>query len=55
MEIKMEIKKPKFEKCVNCGAETPYLENLPIDLREHYVEGAGQLCKKCFEEIYDKK
>lgn len=35
------------EKCVFCGAETPYLLSTPIALREHYVEGAGQLCKKC--------
>lgn len=51
----MEIKKPKFEKCVSCGKETTYLMNLPIKLREYYVEGAGQLCKECFEKTYNKK
>ena len=35
------------EKCVFCGANTPYLLSTPIVLREHYVEGAGQLCEKC--------
>lgn len=51
----MKIIKPEKEKCVTCGAETPYLKNLPIDLRENYVEGAGQLCKTCADKIYDKK
>jgi hypothetical protein len=51
----MKIIKPEKEKCINCGAETPYLKNLPIDLRENYIEGAGQLCKTCFDKLYDKK
>jgi hypothetical protein len=51
----MKIIKPEKEKCINCGAETPYLKNIPIDFRENYVEGAGQLCKTCFDNIYDKK
>lgn len=40
------------EKCVSCGAETPYTINTHIDHRSHYVEGAGQLCEKCYNEIY---
>ncbi len=48
-------RKPEIEKCVNCGAETPYFINTLVDLRDYYVDGAGQLCKKCFEKIYNKK
>jgi hypothetical protein len=42
------------EKCVMCGRETPYTKNTHIDLREYYIEGAGQLCEKCYKEIYLK-
>ena len=40
--------------CVTCNAETPHKRGDHIDTRPHYVEGAGQLCKKCWEEIYEK-
>lgn len=36
------------EKCVICGVETPYDFETHIDLREFYIEGAGQLCRKCY-------
>lgn len=42
------------ENCVLCGVETPYLKKDEINSRKHYVEGAGQLCKKCHSEIYVK-
>lgn len=29
--------------------ETPYAKDLEISLRDFYVEGAGQLCRKCHE------
>ena len=34
----------KREKCVICGALTPYFKDTPIDLRDGYVEGGGQTC-----------
>lgn len=45
-------KKSMVELCVFCGCETPYSINAPVYLRENYVEGAGQLCKKCFDNVY---
>lgn len=42
--------KPEVEKCVLCGAETPYVKETPIELRFHYIEGAGQLCKNCYNK-----
>lgn len=42
------------DKCIRCGHETPYKKSTHIDFRDHYVEGAGQLCVKCFNEIYKK-
>ena len=36
------------EKCVVCGAETPYDFETHIDFRTGYIEGVGQHCIKCF-------
>ena len=40
------------ELCIRCGKPTPYHPNTPITLRRYYVEGSGQLCEKCFYELY---
>ena len=40
------------EHCVNCGDETPYNWFTDINERAWYVEGSGQLCGKCWNEIY---
>jgi len=42
------------ELCVICGKETPYVRSTPIDMRYGYVEGAGQCCRECYDEIYKK-
>jgi hypothetical protein len=34
----------ELDKCVICGKESPYTKSTHIDLREGYVEGAGQGC-----------
>lgn len=39
------------EFCVICGCKTDVYVNTPIDLRETYIDGAGQLCEKCFQEM----
>lgn len=44
-----------FEKCVVCNTETDVPINQHIDLRYYYVEGAGQLCKDCFNRMDNKK
>jgi len=43
------------DKCVSCGAVTIYNKSDHIDIRMDYVEGAGQLCRKCFIRIYGNK
>jgi len=35
-----------------CGRKTGVLKKTPIDERECYVEGCGQLCQACWEDIY---
>jgi hypothetical protein len=38
------------EKCVVCGAETPYEFETHIDFRTGYVEGVGQHCIRCYNK-----
>lgn len=40
------------EKCIRCGKETPYDINTPITVRRYYIEGSGQLCPLCYQELY---
>ena len=51
----MEKPKNKKDKCVSCDTETQYDEFDHIDSRYFYIEGCGQLCYDCFNEIYLKK
>ena len=44
----------KKESCVLCDEETPYTRTTSIELRVGYIEGAGQLCMKCYENLYQK-
>lgn len=39
------------DRCVICYAETPYTKDTPIEEREFYIEGCGQLCENCYQEI----
>lgn len=36
------------DHCIICGVETAYDFETHIDLRIGYIEGAGQLCSKCY-------
>ena len=41
------------EKCILCRKETEYVFGIPIQERNFYVHGCGQLCKQCYLEIKD--
>ena len=41
-----------IDLCVLCGVETEYKKDTPVEKRYGYIKGAGQLCRKCFHEIY---
>lgn len=43
------------EKCVLCDKETEYTKDIHIDYRLHYIEGVGQLCSECYDDIYKEK
>ena len=51
--IRETIEMQEKDKCVGCGCETEYDVNEHIDNRMFYVEGAGQLCKKCWDKVYN--
>jgi hypothetical protein len=41
------------DHCILCGVETPYDIEVHVDLRIGYIEGAGQLCSKCYDRGTD--
>lgn len=45
------ISKNGKDLCLSCKAETEYSHDTSIEYREYYVEGAGQLCKNCYDTI----
>lgn len=45
----------QFEHCVLCGKQTYVRKCLPIEYRDGYIEAVGQLCRKCYSEVYGKK
>ena len=51
---KCKISVSDIDLCAYCGAETEYKKDTPIEKRYGYIKGAGQLCCKCFNELYDK-
>lgn len=51
---KIEDSPTQVENCDICGVPTEYKRFVPIDFRNYYVEGAGQLCKGCYEDTYGK-
>jgi len=42
------------DKCVTCNKESVYDKEEHIDFRIGYIEGAGQLCLECYNELYKK-
>lgn len=40
------------ERSIRCGRETEYEVSIPVTVREYYIKGSGQLCPRCFQELY---
>lgn len=40
------------ERCVLCWELTDVPTDMPIDQRQYYLEGQGQLCARCYYELY---
>lgn len=47
------IQKPAAkEYCILCGKLTDTEKRQPLTQRNYYIEGAGQLCRECYRELY---
>lgn len=42
-----------LDKCVICHNSTPYSRNLDVSKRSYYIKGVGQLCEKCYHNLYN--
>jgi hypothetical protein len=40
------------EHCILCGCLTDVLICQDVHSRKFYIEGAGQLCRDCYEDLY---
>lgn len=40
-----------FERCVLCGELTPVPVTMPVEFRENYELGCGQLCILCRQKM----
>lgn len=52
--MKTERNKSDYERCCVCHKIVNIPKQTPVWERTAYVEGAGQLCKDCFRELYGK-
>lgn len=45
----------KSDKCLFCGSLVECTVDTAVASRQFYIQGAGQLCEKCYQEIYEKE
>ena len=43
------------DRCIKCDVETPYHMDVNIEYRNFYIEGAGQLCKECYDDLFEEE
>ena len=48
-------KHKKNEKCILCKTPLKISKDLPVTQRLFYIDGAGQLCKTCYYNLYELK
>ena len=41
-----------YENCISCKELTGTPKTLDIQKRLYYIEGAGQMCRDCWEALY---
>jgi hypothetical protein len=54
LEAENKARANEFEHCIMCGVETAVKIGTHIDMRYGYIEGAGQLCSKCYSGGTDR-
>ena len=42
----------KYEQCICCHKTLNIPLDVEIEFRPFYIEGAGQLCYDCYQELY---
>ena len=47
--VKEALNTEEFERCVMCGPLTCVPISMPVDWRENYEIGCGQMCRVCKE------
>lgn len=53
MFIHRQIHKEElYERCISCKELTGIPKTLDIQERLYYVEGAGQMCRDCWDVLY---
>lgn len=50
--MKLDKSTSDMDLCVYCRTKTEYRKDTPIKNRFGYIQGAGQLCRQCYMEIY---
>ena len=51
----MQAPNTETERCICCGCDTGIPKDTPISNRKYYILGSGQLCNKCYTELYIHK
>lgn len=41
----------KYEHCIICKQKLNILKATPVEKREFYIFGAGQMCDKCYNKF----
>lgn len=54
-EMKANQEANPIETCIMCGNDTEYHFRDHIDIRVGYIEGAGQLCRKCWNKGTERR
>jgi hypothetical protein len=54
MDGKLYVSKNGKDLCISCECETKYSHDTSIEYRDYYIEGAGQLCKECYDKIVNQ-
>lgn len=49
-----KIGQEENERCLLCGCELSVRRDTPIEKRQYYVIGCGQLCGSCYYQVYYK-
>ncbi len=44
-----------YDLCVSCSVNTGVRTDCHLDARSNYIGECGQLCQKCYKEIYGPK